>query len=77
MRLLFSFKRTLLNKASLIDRHGLPTASSPSGRTNNFYMDNRFGETIIKLCKEEVGPLSNAKSDQFLREIVAPNVLSL
>ncbi len=50
---------------------------SPSGRPNNFYADDYFGETIIKLCKEKVKPSSNAKSDQFLQEVIAPNVLSL
>ena len=50
---------------------------NPSGRPEKFYPDDRFGETIIKLCKEKVRPSSNAKSDEFLREVVAPNVLSL
>lgn len=50
---------------------------SPSGRPNNFYADDRFRETIIKLCKEKVRPSSNDKSDQFLRDVIAPNVLSL
>lgn len=50
---------------------------NPSGRLNKFYADDRFGKTIIKLCKEKVRPSSNASSDKFLQEIIAPNVLSL
>ena len=50
---------------------------SPFGRPNNFHANDRFGETIIKLCKEKVRPSSNAKLDRFLRDVVEPNVLSL
>lgn len=50
---------------------------NPSGRTNKFMADDRFGEKIILLNKEKVRPSSNAKSDEFLRETVALNVLSL
>ncbi len=39
--------------------------------------DDRFGERIILLNKEKVRPSANAKSDEFLRETVALNVLSL
>lgn len=39
--------------------------------------DDRFGETIIMLNKEKVRPSANAKSDEFLRETVALNVMSL
>lgn len=39
--------------------------------------DDRFGERIILLNKEKVRPSANAKSDEFLREVVALNVLSL
>ena len=39
--------------------------------------DDRFGEKIILLNKEKVRPSSNAKSDEFLRETVALNVLLL
>lgn len=49
----------------------------PSGRPEKFYPDGRFGKTIIKLYKEKVKPLSDTKSDEFLREVVALNILSL
>lgn len=39
--------------------------------------DDRFGERIILLHKEKVRPSANAKSDEFFRETVALNVLSL
>ena len=39
--------------------------------------DDRFGEKIILLNKEKVRPSANAKTDEFLRETVALNVLSL
>lgn len=39
--------------------------------------DDRFGERIILLNKEKVRPLENVKSDKFLREVVALNILSL
>ncbi len=39
--------------------------------------DDQFGEKIILLNKEKVRPFANAKSDEFLRETVALNVLSL
>ena len=39
--------------------------------------DDRFGERIILLNKEKIRPLANAKSDEFLREVVALNVLLL
>lgn len=39
--------------------------------------DDRFGKTIIMLNKEKVRPSANAKSDVFLWETVALNVMSL
>ena len=39
--------------------------------------DDRFGERIILLNKEKVCPSANAKTDEFLRETVALNILSL
>ncbi len=48
-----------------------------TGREGKFYADNRFRETIIKLNKEKVRPSANAKSDVFLRETIALNVMSL
>ncbi len=39
--------------------------------------DNRFGERIILLNKKKVHSFVNAKSDEFLWEIVALNILSL
>ncbi len=40
-------------------------------------VNDRFGERIILLNKEKVRPSANAKSDEFLWETVALNVLSL
>lgn len=48
-----------------------------SGRPKKFVPDDRFGETIIMLNKENINPSANAKSDEFLRETVSRNVLSL
>lgn len=48
-----------------------------SGRLGKFYANDWFGETIIKLKKEKIRPSANAKSDEFLREVVAPNVFTL
>lgn len=48
-----------------------------SGRPNKFVPDDRFGETIIMLNKENINPSANAKSDEFLRETVSRNVMSL
>lgn len=48
-----------------------------SGRKGKFYAGDRFGEIIIKLNKEKVRPSSNAKSDEFLRETISLNVMSL
>ncbi len=39
--------------------------------------DDRFGERIILLNKEKVHPFTNTKSDEFLRETMALNVLLL
>ncbi len=39
--------------------------------------NDRFGKRIILLNKDKVCPSANAKSDEFLREIVALKVLSL
>lgn len=50
---------------------------NPSGKANKFMADDRFGERIILLNKEKIRPSANAKSDEFLREIVAMNVISL
>lgn len=48
-----------------------------SGRPNKFVPEDRFGETIIMLNKDNINPSANAKSDEFLRETVSRNVLSL
>ena len=50
---------------------------NPSGREDEFYPDDRFGETIIKLNKEKIRPSSNAKADYNLREVISLNVLAL
>ncbi len=39
--------------------------------------DDRFSERIILLNKEKVCPSANASTDEFLREIVLMNVISL
>ncbi len=48
-----------------------------SGRADKFMADDRFGERIILLNKEKICPSANITSDEFLREIVAMNVISL
>ena len=48
-----------------------------SGQLDKFYANNRFGEIIIKLCKEKVKLSSNTKLDEFLQEDIAPNVFLL
>lgn len=48
-----------------------------SGRLNKFVLDDRFGETIIMLNKENINPSTNIKSNKFLRKTVSRNVLSL
>ncbi len=50
---------------------------NPSGRVDKFMANNRFGERIILLNKKKIRPSVNALSDEFLREIVAMNVISL
>lgn len=50
---------------------------NPSGRADKFMADDRFGERIILLNKEMICPSANASSDEFLRETVAMNVISL
>ncbi len=50
---------------------------NPSGRADKFMADDRFGERIILLNKEKIRLSANATSDEFLREIVAMNVISL
>ena len=50
---------------------------NPSRRANKFMADDRFGEKIILLNKEKIRLSANAKSDEFLREIVVMNVISL
>lgn len=48
-----------------------------SGKTGNFMPDDRFGETIITLNKEKVRRSANAKTDEFYREVIGSNVISL
>ena len=42
-----------------------------------FYTNDWFGKTIIKLNKKKIWPFINLKTDKFLREIIASNVLVL
>ena len=39
--------------------------------------DDSFEKKIILLNKEKVRPLANAKSDEFLKEVITLNVLLL
>lgn len=48
-----------------------------SGRANKFFADDRFGETIIKENKDKVKSSANAISDEFLKETVVLNIISL
>lgn len=50
---------------------------NPFDCPGKFMADDCFREKIILLNKEMLRPLTNAKSDEFLREVVALNVLSL
>ena len=63
---------TLLNKKLYIRQAWLLYCLiSPSSWPNNFYVNDCFRETIIKLCKKKV------KFNQFLQEVLAPNVIWL
>ena len=42
-----------------------------------FFANDWFGETIIKEYKNKVRPSANATLDEFLRETVALNIISL
>lgn len=48
-----------------------------SGKTNQFFANDQFGKTIIKENKDKIRPLLNTTSNEFLREIVALNIISL
>ena len=48
-----------------------------SSQPNKFVPDNRFGETIIMLNKENINPSANTKSDELLWETMLCNVISL
>ncbi len=48
-----------------------------TGQKGKFYTNDQFGETIIKLNKEKVRLSATAKSDVFLHEIIALNIMSL
>ena len=50
---------------------------NPSGKPGKNFADDRFGEIIIKLNKEKLKLSANAKTDNFFRNIIAPNVLTL
>ena len=50
---------------------------NPSRKPGKFFADDRFSETIIKLNKEKLRPSANAKTDNFFRNTIAPNVLTL
>lgn len=46
-------------------------------KEGKFYVNNQFKKTIIKLNKEKVRLSTNIKSDIFLRETIALNIISL
>lgn len=48
-----------------------------SGKTNKFFIDDWFGETIIKENKDKIRPSANTPLDEFLREIVTLNIILL
>ena len=48
-----------------------------SGRANMFFADDQFGKIIIKKNKDKVRLSANATSDEFLRETVMLNIISL
>ena len=48
-----------------------------SGKANKFFANDWFGEIIIKKNKDKVKPSANAISDEFLREIIVLNIISL
>lgn len=48
-----------------------------SEKTNKFFINDWFGETIIKENKGKVRPLANATSDRFLKETVILNIILL
>lgn len=48
-----------------------------SRRPNKFVSDDQFGETIIMLNKQNINPSANAKLDEFFRETILQNILSL
>lgn len=46
-------------------------------KANKFFVDDQFNETIIKENKNIVKLLANTILDEFLREIVVLNIISL
>lgn len=48
-----------------------------SGRANKFFADDWFGETIIKEYKDKIRLSANTILDEFLKETVALNIISL
>lgn len=48
-----------------------------SGKTNKFFANNWFGETIIKKNRDKVRPSANITLDKFLRKTVISNIISL
>ena len=48
-----------------------------TGQKDKFYVNDQFGEIIIKPNKKKVRPFANAKSDVFLRKTIALNIMSL
>lgn len=48
-----------------------------SERANNFFADDWFSKTIIKKNKDKVKLSANTILDEFLREIVTLNIISL
>ena len=48
-----------------------------SERATKFFINDQFSETIIKENKDKVKPSVNATSNEFLRETIALNIISL
>lgn len=48
-----------------------------SGKANKFFINDWFGETIIKENKDKIKPSANTSLDEFYKEIVMLNIILL
>lgn len=46
-------------------------------KTNKFFINNQFDQTIIKKNKDKIRLSANTILDKFLKEIIALNIISL